>query len=146
MKEYLASFDRYYKQRKAEWSERDGRYYGTYLWNGQEETSVMDKDFHTWEFLSEMSELLKKAEDAIKNADYDKEKEQVMLDRILIESLTVKFFIAEFYSHKFNKNEYLDFLDAFKADCEKFEIKSIKRGRTLEIDFNEWREKMQIAK
>ncbi len=146
MKEYLASFDRYYKQRKAEWSERDGRYYGTYLWNGQEETSVMDKDFHTWEFLSEMSELLKKAEDAIKNAGYDKEKEQVMLDRILIESLTVKFFIAEFYSHKFNKNEYLDFLDAFKADCEKFEIKNIKRGRTLEIDFNEWREKMQIAK
>jgi hypothetical protein len=144
MREYLNSFDAYYKKRKAEFSERDGRYYGTYLWNGQEQTSVMSKEFHTYEFLCDMNALLDKAVKAIKDAGYDAETEQKLLDRIQVERFTVMFFIAEFHSDKFEKNDYCDFLNNFKSECERFDIVGIKRNKTNEQVFDEWREGKQL--
>ena len=146
MKKYLNSFDAYYKKRKAEFSERDNRYYGTYLWDGQEQTSVMSKEFHTYEFLTQMYSLLDQAENAINGADYDQETKNKLIDRIRLERFTVTFFIAEFHSDKFSKNDYNDFLNEFKDECERLGVSHIKRRKTNEQVFDEWRNKKQLEK
>lgn len=146
MRKYLNSFDAYYKKRKAEFSERDNRYYGTYLWDGQEQTSVMSKEFHTYEFLTDMYSLLDQAEKAIKNAGYDEKNINKLIDRIKLERFTVYFFVAEFHSDKFSKNEYNDFLNEFKDECDRLEVLGIKRRKTNEQVFDEWRSKKQLEK
>lgn len=138
---YLKGFNDFYKARKKEYSERDNIYYGTYLWNGQEKTSVLDPNFHTWEFICEREKNLDDAEKAIKLARYNKEREQKYLKRILIERMTVKFLIAQFFGHKFeSKAKYVEYLDKFRKEVESFEMVSIKRNQTLDATFDQWKE------
>lgn len=138
---YLKGFNDFYKARKKEYSERDDRYYGTYLWNGQEKTSVLDPKFHTWEFIEARLKNLEDAEKAIKLARYSKKDEARYLERVLIESFTVKFLIIEFYSDKFDtKAEFIEYLNNFRAELDKLEIKTVKRNQTLDQTFDEWKD------
>ena len=140
MKEYLKKTDEYYKKRKQEFMDRDGRYYGTYLWLSQETTNVWAPDFYTWEFITEMNDLLDKAVQKIKQAGYG-DREQEMIDRIEVERFSLKNITAEFFKDKFTKEEYFAFLDKFKADCERMEITSVKSKMTLDVAFDDWKKK-----
>jgi hypothetical protein len=140
MKEYLRETDEYYKSKKREFSERDGRYYGTYLWQNQETNNVWSKEFYEWEFIERMNALLDEAVAKIKAAGYG-EKEQNYLDRIEIERFSLKMIIAEFFKEKFTKKEYFAFLDEFKSDLERMEIESIKTKMTRDATFDDWKEK-----
>ena len=140
MKEYLRKTDEFYKNRKQEFMDRDGRYYGTYLWLSQETTNVWAPDFYTWEFITEMNEILDKAKANILAKGYG-DKEQEMVDRIEVERFSLKMIIAEFFKSKFNKEEYFAFLDQFKADCERLGINSVKSKMTLDVAFDDWRKK-----
>ena len=137
---YLKGFNDFYKARKKEYSDRDGNYYGTYLWNGQEKTSVLDPEFHTWEFVTDRMKNLDDAITAIKNAGHgDKEEEYV--DRVEMERFTLYFIIAEFFKTKFaTKAEFVAFLDKFRAECERREIATVKRNQTLDQSFGDWKE------
>ena len=137
---YLKGFNDFYKARKKEYSDRDGNYYGTYLWNGQEKTSVLDPEFHTWEFIEARTKNLDDAIDAIKKGKHG-QKEQELIDRVDMERLTIYFLIAEFFKSKFQtKAEYCSFLDKFRAECKKREITTVKRNQTMDQTFDDWKD------
>ncbi len=141
MLSYLKNFNDFYKARKKEYSDRDGNYYGTYLWNGQEKTSVLDPEFHTWEFIQGRMNELDKAVEAIEKAGYSKVDTERYVDRIEMERLTLYFLIAEFHKKKFaTKNEFISFLNKFRAECEKRDIPAMKRGQTMDQTMDDWKE------
>lgn len=140
MKEYLSRTDEFFKRRKAEFGEKDGRYYGTYLWQNQETNNVWSPEFFTWDFITEMNGLLDKAVEKIKNGNRG-EKEREYIDRVEMERLSLKMIIAEFFKDKFTKKEYHAFLDEFKADLIRLDIGSIKTKQDLEQTFEEWKDK-----
>ena len=140
MKEYMKKTDDFFKTRKKELGERDGRYYGTYLWQNQETNNVWSPEFFTWEFITEMNGILDRAVQKIKDSNYG-EKEGEYIDRIEIERCSLKMIIAEFFKDKFTKKEYYAFLDEFKSTCERLEVESIKTKMTLDAAFDDWKEK-----
>ncbi|MBR7110839.1 MAG: DUF4838 domain-containing protein [Clostridia bacterium] len=140
MKEYMQKTDDYFKEKKKEISEKEGRYVGTYLWQNQETNNVWSPEFFSWEFISEMNGLLDRAVQKIKAHGYGEE-EQKYVDRVEMERLSLKMITAEFFKEKFTKKEYHAFLDEFKNQLERLEIESIKTKQTLEQTINDWKEK-----
>ena len=141
VKEYMQKTDDYFKAKKKELSEKEGRHVGTYLWQSQETNNVWSPEFFSWEFLTEMNGLLDKAVEKIKAHGYEKDLEQKYVDRVETERLSLSMIIAEFYKEKFTKKEYHAFLDEFKNQLDSLEIEGIKSKQTVEQTINDWKEK-----
>lgn len=141
MKEYLTKMDKYYKDGKKRLYEEDGIYRGTYLWNGRE-GDVYSKKFYSYEFLTEMYNLLTSALDDVRFSDYDDETKKRLTERVSLERLTIKFLIAEFFESEFDKQSYYAFIDEFERECNLYEIKSLKQGYKVDEVMNEWKKKL----
>ena len=49
--------------------------------------------------------------------------------------------IVEFYSSKFaTKPEFVEYLNKFREEVERLEVKAIKRNQTLDQTFDEWKD------
>ncbi len=146
VKKYFESMVDYYRTKKEELNKSTGLYHGTYIWNGREH-DVYCKSFYKYHFLQEMFDLLTEGMNVIDNSDkYDKGTKDQLKQRIMLERLTIRYLVAEFFASDFKMEDYFAYLDEFEKECLLLNIKSIKSRKENQQVFEEWKKNFSVQK
>ncbi len=97
---------------------------------------VYGEDKNEFNTLVQMADKLNKAIDKVKSAGYDEREEFKLVNRITLESLTVRYTILEYFYGEVDSYTYQKLIDEFVSDCKKFEINSIsiKNGNSIPLE------------
>lgn len=125
--DYFYSLRAYYKERK-EWALTNDPFNGyipTLMWTPTKgEKHPYLKDFWKKSFLDQMWEKLQDGIHAIKDANYSEAEETLYVERVLIETFTVRYELLNYFESDYTPLEYARLVDEFEADTLYFGISS----------------------
>ena len=86
---------------------------------------VYGKDKNEFNTLVQMASKLNGAIEKVKSAGYTQLEEFKLINRITMESLTVRYTMLEYFQEYMDNYTYLKLVEEFANDCNKFEIESL---------------------
>ncbi len=136
--EYYQQMRIYFAKRKQEIFEQSGKRATTAIMTERGEQSL-NKDFWNVAFLNRMEELFEKAYDAIEESDYTDLEKEKLYNRVLTESLTIRYLQLELFASEYTQDAYLEKISLFSNDVENLKIGLIELTKTNQAVYDEWR-------
>ncbi len=138
IKEYYQQMRLYFKNTKLKIEQKTGESVITAIMTNRGEKSLT-KDFWSFSFLKQMEGLFNDAYEAIDLSDLSKLEKQKVKNRVVTESLTIRYLQLELFANEYGENDYYKMIEDFKKDTETLNMSLIQLTKTNEQVFERWK-------
>ncbi len=138
IKEYYQQMRIYFAQNKLRLEEETGEKVTTPIMSSRGE-KTLSGDFWSFAFLKQMEDLFQSAYKAIDNSMLTALEKETVKNRVITESLTIRYLQLELFSSEYSRQEYFDMIDGFEADTDKLNMFMIDLNLSNEQVFAKWK-------
>lgn len=129
----------YVTARKIEMGKEDNLHYGTGIWRGDDDKTLLNKNFWKKSVLDQMLGYVDEAIALVNQSGKTKEDKELLINRIKIESLTPRMYLLHNFSSDIDKIEYFNMLNEFETDMSELGVTAVFGKQSLSQTIAEWR-------